>query len=134
MRLSAAFLAEEVTVRQGVYLDIKGGLINRLQADGYPANLEVPLVIVLEQVPGEDQIEGSLEVEVLDTQGVVQGPIYHASVAVAERDGHIPIGLLAYGPTALPLNLQLPEPGTYNVQIRLDGEVVGRVPFHAGLA
>jgi hypothetical protein len=132
MRVAAFFLAREAQVH-GSHLDVKGGFPNLFADASYPTRTQAFAVVVIEHVPTEELINVSLEIDVLDPQEQVVGTRLRGDLSLASWSRDVPIGLPVYASSAVPLTLDLAEPGSYAVVLRLDDEEVSRFSFHARL-
>jgi hypothetical protein len=126
--ISAAFLCDFAEVREGLLMAVGGG-VTRLWRDQYPASIGASLALLIDlpasdldvkheitaAIQGPDQPVGELKVE-FQTGG---GPDLQA-------------GESAVAPLAIDLRpVQFPGPGSYSINITIDGAFVRAVGFVA---
>ena len=122
MDISTALLCDFAEVREGL-LFLVGGPITRLWRPEFPAPMNVCVALVLEGTEGElAGISHDLQVSVVDADGRSHAEARAGIQAAPEGFGDLAPGEIVPIPVAVPLlGVPLPEPGSYDVHILLDG-------------
>jgi hypothetical protein len=128
VNISAAFLCDFAEVREGLLMALGGG-ITRLWRHEYPASLGASRALLFELVPSELNVQHSIAVAI---QGPDQ-PVGEVSVQFQTGGGRdLQAGESVVAPLAIDLRpVQLPGPGSYSINISVDGTFVRAVSFVA---
>lgn len=128
MQVAAAFLCDFAEVREGLLFALGGG-ITRLWRDAFPASMEASLALLLELHQTEGATQHQLQVLVQGEDGQRVGEVKAAfQMGAAEVD----VGENLLLPIALDLRpARLPAPGSYAVEIVLDGTHQRTIQFKA---
>lgn len=125
-----ALLCDAATVREGL-LHVLGGGITRIWRPQFPAPLNVDLALVLTLVPAEAQERHRLRVLVLTADGT-QLAETRAEFGLGALPPNLQPGERLIAPVVLPLRpVQLPGPGTYSVEVLIDGQLQRSFTFVA---
>lgn len=125
------FLCDAATVREGL-LHVLGGGITRVGRPRYPAPLGLVLAGILKLRPAEAEEKHRIRVLVHDIDGAKMGEI-SGEFGVAAGPGLQPGEHLAM-PIVLPMQgVPIAKPGTYSIEILLDGQQVRSLMFIAEL-
>ena len=121
MRIDLALLCEAVTIRDGLF-HILGGGITRISAENFPTPINgiMALRVIIEQ--GEAQGRHELKLMVQGPDGEELGT-YNLDFGVnsPEQSGNTAEVVV---PLSLPLHsVNLPAPGAYSVEVMLDGAI-----------
>jgi len=117
-----AFLCDAATVREGL-LHILGGGITRLGRAGFPAQFGCDLAVMVQLHPIEAQDEQRLRTVVVDGDGNELGRLegsFRASPSPTLEPGELVSVPFVVGLSGL----QIPGPGTYSVELLLNGSHV----------
>lgn len=128
MQVAAAFLCDFAEVREGLLFALGGG-ITRLWRDAFPASMEASLALLLELHQTEGATQHQLQVLVQGEDGQRVGEVKAAfQMGAAEVD----VGENLLLPIALDLRpARLPAPGSYAVEIVMDGTHQRTIQFKA---
>jgi hypothetical protein len=128
LQVAAAFLCDFAEVREGLLFALGGG-ITRLWRDAFPASMEASLALLLELHQTEGATQHQLQVLVQGEDGQRVGEVKAAfQMGAAEVD----VGENLLLPIALDLRpARLPAPGSYAVEIVLDGTHQRTIQFKA---
>jgi hypothetical protein len=130
MELDYALLADSAQVSQGKTF-ILGGGISILRRPAFPAPLGVSLVLQLTYERAEIEEPHRLRVLVMDADGNLILPELVAEMQFRPPDEDLPRGVPLVAPIALafpPLPV-LQRPGSYQVQVLLDGRHIKTLPL-----
>ena len=122
MDISTALLCDFAEVREGL-LFLVGGPITRLWRPQFPAPMSVCVALVLEGTEGEVAgVSHDLHVFVVDADGRSHAEARTSLQAQSQGFGELTPGEVIPIPVVVPLlGVPLPEPGTFDVRILLDG-------------
>lgn len=113
-------------------LHVLGAGVTRLPRPGFPAPLGADVALLL-YVDGERGVEVNHTVTgACRRRGTNEEPIFGFEFTlrtVLSDEG----GAQSVSTTVPVQNLGIPEPGTYEIAVRVDGESVGTIPFTAVL-
>lgn len=128
MQVAAAFLCDFAEVREGLLFALGGG-ITRLWRDAFPASMEASLALLLELHQTEGATQHQLQVLVQGEDGQRVGEVKAAfQMGAAEVD----VGENLLLPIVLDLRTaRLPAPGSYAVEIVIDGTHQRTIQFKA---
>lgn len=128
MQVAAAFLCDFAEVREGLLFALGGG-ITRLWRDAFPASMEASLALLLELHQTEGATQHHLQVLVQGEDGQRVGEVKAAfQMGAAEVD----VGENLLLPIVLDLRTaRLPAPGSYAVEIVIDGTHQRTIQFKA---
>jgi hypothetical protein len=126
MRVGCALLCDAAAVREGL-LFILGGGLNRVTYPTYPATLDLNLglLIILES----DEMEGDHELVVRIGLAGGQRLAQLTGRFVSHRPS--PDAPEATVPIPVGINLPLPTPGEYVIEVTLDDQPAARLPLYA---
>jgi uncharacterized protein DUF6941 len=128
MNVAAAFLCDFAEVRERLLFALGGG-ITRLWRDSFPASMDASLALLLELHQMELATQHQLEVVVQGEDGQRVGEVKGAFQMGAPE---IEVGENLLVPIALDLRpARLPAPGSYTVEIVIDGTHQRTIQFRA---
>lgn len=128
MDVSAAFLCDFAEVREGLLMSLGGG-ITRLWRDQYPASVGASLALLVDLPPSDLNRKHEII-------AAIQGPDQPVGELKAEFQTSggkdLKAGENVVAPLAIDLRpVQLPGPGSYSINISIDGEFIRAVGFVA---
>ena len=128
MEISAAFLCDFAEVREGLLMALGGG-ITRLWRASYPTSIDATLALLVDVPPSELNVQHNINVAI---QGP-DAPVGEANVQFQAGAGlELEAGEQVVAPIAIDLRpVSLPGPGSYSVNVSVDGEFVRAVAFVA---
>jgi uncharacterized protein DUF6941 len=128
LQVAAAFLCDFAEVRERLLFALGGG-ITRLWRDAFPASMEASLALLLELHQTEGATQHQLQVLVQGEDGQRVGEV-KAAFQMGTSDVDVGENLLI--PIALDLRpARLPVPGSYTVEIVIDGTHQRTIQFKA---
>lgn len=128
MHVAAAFLCDFAEVRERLLFALGGG-ITRLWREAFPASMEASLALLLELHQMELATQHELQVVVQGEDGQRVGEV-KAAFQMGASDVDVGENLLV--PIALDLRpARLPAPGSYAVEIVIDGAHQRTIQFKA---
>jgi hypothetical protein len=128
VNVAAAFLCDFAEVRERLLFALGGG-ITRLWRDSFPASMDASLALLLELHQMELATQHQLEVVVQGEDGQRMGEVKGAFQMGAPE---IEVGENLLVPIALDLRpARLPAPGSYTVEIVIDGTHQRTIQFRA---
>lgn len=128
MDISAAFLCDFAEVREGLLMAVGGG-VTRLWRDQYPASIGASLAMLVDLAPSDLNVQHEITAAI---QGPDQ-PVGELKVQFQTGGGpDLQAGESAVAPLAIDLRpVQLPGPGSYSINITIDGVFIRTVGFVA---
>ena len=128
MEISAAFLCDFAEVREGLLMALGGG-ITRLWRPTYPTSIDATLALLVEVPPSELDVRHQIDVAI---QGP-DAPVGEAKVEFQTGAGQqLEAGESVVAPIAIDLRpVQLPAPGSYSINVSVDGKFIRAVSFVA---
>ncbi|HZA27257.1 MAG TPA: hypothetical protein VE915_06370 [Actinomycetota bacterium] len=128
MHVAAAFLCDFAEVRERLLFALGGG-ITRLWRESFPASMDASLALLLELHQMEQATRHDLQVVVQGEDGQRVGEVKGAFQMGAPE---VEVGENLLVPIALDLRpARLPAPGSYAVEIVIDGTHQRKIQFRA---
>jgi len=128
VEVTAAFLCDWAEAREGLLMAVAGG-ITRLWRETYPSSFGTSLAILVAIPQSELEVPHDIDVKLMgpDMQiGEIQGGFQIG------RGPDLEVGEMVVAPITLDLRaIQLPAPGSYSLNISIDGEMKQAVSFIA---
>lgn len=128
MQISAAFLCDFAEVREGLLMALGGG-ISRLWRPTFPTSIGATLAMLVEVPPSDLDVGHEIHVAI---QGP-DAPVGEVKVQFKTGAGqHLKPGESVVAPITIDLRpVSLPSPGSYSINVSVDGEYVRSVAFVA---
>ena len=127
-----AMLCDAATVREGL-LNVLGAGITRLHREQFPAAMGTQLALLLHSTAKEMGKNHKLVITVTheNKEKIAE---FAVDFSVAANTGSKPEETITVPLVATFAQQVLPSPGTYNIELNIDGTVARVVQFQAGLA
>jgi hypothetical protein len=130
MELDYALLADSAQVAQGKTY-ILGGGVSILWRPQFPAPIGVSLVAQFTYHRSEANTNHEIRIQVMDADGNPVIPEIQGQLGIGPPEPHVPSGLQLVAPIVIPFPPLpvLQRPGSYAVEILIDGRHVKSLPF-----
>lgn len=127
-----AMLCDAATVREGL-LNVLGAGITRLHREQFPAAMGTQMALLLHST-AKDMGKNHKLVITVTHESKEKVAEFSVEFSVGANQGAKPDEVITVPLVATFAQQVLPQPGTYNIELNIDGKVARVVQFQAGLA